>query len=289
MAEHSTIVVLVTGMSGAGKSQALNTLEDCGFEAIDNLPLSVLPVLLGAHRMENRRLAVGMDIRTRDFSMPRFEQVIRPLAEHESTRLEVVFLDAEDAALVKRYKETRRLHPLAGDRPLEDGIRHERRLVSPLRHMADVVLDTTGFTSADLQREIKARFCHDPQQLRVFVTSFAFRHGLPREADLVLDVRFLKNPHYDEALRPHDGRHPEVAAHVQQDPDYAVFVQRLREWLLPLLPRYRQEGKHHLTIAVGCTGGKHRSVHMAQVLGEMIEQHGFEVSVRHRELVRGTT
>lgn len=195
MTENQTTIVLVTGMSGAGKSQALHTLEDCGFEAIDNLPLSVLPVLLNARQREHQYLAVGMDIRTRDFSFSRFKNIVQPLAGHADTKLQVIYLDANDETIIKRYKETRRIHPLAKDRPLQDGIHLERKLVSPLREHADIVLDTTEFNSADLQREIKTHFCVNDARLHVFVTSFAFRHGLPREADLVLDVRFLKNPH----------------------------------------------------------------------------------------------
>lgn len=280
---HLTIV-LVTGLSGAGKSHTLNMLEDCGFEAIDNLPLSVLPLLMSLQRPTHGKLAVGMDIRTRDFSPARFERIIRALAEREDASLKVLFLDAENDVLVKRYKETRRLHPLAKDRPVADGIRHERKLLAPLRMLADDVLDTTDFTPKELQREVEARFCSDASRLHLFLTSFAFRNGIPREADLVLDVRFLRNPHYDPDLREKDGRDPDVAAYIREDPDYDAFLKRLEAWLLPLFPRYLEEGKHYLTIAVGCTGGKHRSVHIVEALAARIRAAGDEVSIRHREV-----
>jgi len=280
-----TRVLLVTGMSGAGKSSALRALEDLGYEAVDNLRLDLIPNLLPVGGALSPALAIGVDTRTRDFSIEHFAAVCDPLAERDDLDLKLIYLDCDNEVLQRRYTETRRRHPLAVDRPLPDGIRHERRLIRPLRDRAWLAIDTSSMSVSGLRRMIEADFALDTRPgLIVFVTSFAFRHGLPREADMVLDVRFLSNPHYVDHLRPLTGLHPEVAAHIAADRDFPTFFERTTRMLLPLLPRYNEEGKSYLTIAVGCTGGRHRSVYVAERLAADIGREGYPVRVRHRDI-----
>ncbi len=282
-------VVVVTGMSGAGKTLALKALEDLGFEAVDNLPLSLLSSLVRPGDGVARPLAIGIDIRTRDFGIEHFLSAIDRLAADDSVALRIVFLDADDDVLTRRYTETRRRHPLAVDRPLIDGIRHERVLVASLRSRPDVtVIDTSNLAPAEFKRMLALRLGLEADRgLVVFVTSFAYRNGLPREADLVFDARFLDNPHYVEALRPLTGRDAAVAAHVAADPAFPAFFDALTNLLAPLLPRFAAEGKSYLTVAVGCTGGRHRSVVVAERLAAWLKQGGARVELRHRELEEG--
>lgn len=284
-------VLIVTGLSGAGKTSALKALEDMGYEAVDNLPLSLLAnlVLPGqrslASREFQRPLAIGVDIRTRDFGVEAFGRELDRLAAESDVSARVLFLDCDDGELAQRYVETRHRHPLAGERPVQDGIAHERRLMAPLRDRADVVVDTSGIVLGDLKRLLDGHFgLADKPGLSIFVTSFGFRRGLPRQADLVFDVRFLANPHYDPALRPLTGQDPRVAAFVEADPDFARFFDGLCNLLEPLLPRYAAEGKSYLTIAVGCTGGRHRSVLVAEKLAEWLDKRGVRIHLSHREL-----
>ena len=291
-AEGSIRVLLVTGMSGAGKTSALKSLEDMGYEAVDNIPLSLLGslVMTGPHDSAAARspIAIGVDVRTRDFGAQAFMQELDQLAGDHGVRVRVLFLDCDDDALRRRYAETRHRHPLAQDRPVSDGIATERRMVSALRDRADVVLDTSGLALGDLKRTLEGHFGIDSAPgLAVFVTSFSFRHGLPREADLVFDVRFLANPHYVADLRPLDGRDVRVADYIAADPDYDNFFDRLTGLLMPLLPRYAAEGKSYLTIAVGCTGGRHRSVFVAERLAAWLEAQGQRVHSRHRDMEKG--
>lgn len=275
-------LVLVTGMSGAGKSVALKTLEDCGFEAIDNVPLALLSSV--AKPGKKRNIAVGADIRGRDFSLATFKKAIAPLRKNKKIELHVVFLDADDEVLRRRFTETRRRHPLALDRPVLDGIRHERKLVKGLRDLADQVIDTSEFGAADLRKAITAHFAREERTLSIVLTSFSFKRGLPREADMVFDVRFLKNPHYDAKLKSLTGLDKKVAAYIESDAGFADFFQRLSGLLKPLLPRYLDEGKNYLTLAIGCTGGKHRSVYLVQKLGAFLHEQGYNVTLRHRDL-----
>jgi UPF0042 nucleotide-binding protein len=278
-------LVLVTGLSGAGKSSALNMLEDLGFEAVDNLPLSLLASLAEPRAEQGGALALGIDVRTRDFDAGRFLEALEPLRANPRLAVTLLFLDADDEVLRRRFTETRRRHPLAADRPVADGIRLERQRLEPLRQAADLLLDSSRLKLADLKLALSERFAIERRAgLSVFVTSFSYRNGLPREADLVFDVRFLANPHYEDALRELDGRDPEVAVFIAADSSYGPFFARLLAMLLSLLPAYEREGKAYLTIALGCTGGRHRSVFVAEGLERALAREGWHVRVRHRDL-----
>jgi RNase adapter protein RapZ len=282
-------LLVVTGMSGAGRSTALKALEDMGYEAVDNLPLSLLPDLLRAPA-QRPPLALGVDVRTRDFGVGSLLAVLDRLVVEHGIELRIVFLDCEDDRLVRRYTETRRRHPLAGDRPVTDGIALERRRVSPLRDRADLVIDTTALSPGDLKRLLHGHFALDAAPgITIFVTSFSYRHGVPRDADLVLDVRFLRNPHYLPALAPLTGRDAAIGAFIEADADFAPFFERLCAWLEPLLPRYESEGKSYLTIAIGCTGGRHRSVYVAERLAGWLSRQGRPVGIGHRDLDQSAT
>jgi len=278
-------ILVVTGMSGAGKSTALKALEDMGYEAVDNLPLSMVTGLVRPSLGIRRPLAIGVDIRTRDFGVAPFLHEIDELIASRDCAVRVLFLECSDEVLRRRYTETRRRHPLALDRPVTDGIRHERRLVTPLRARADLVIDTSTLNLHDLKRILGGHFALEtPHGLAVFVVSFAYRNGLPPEADIVIDVRFLANPHYEPHLRGLSGLDDEVASFVAADKGFPSFFKSLTEMLKPLFPRFSQEGKSYLTVAIGCTGGQHRSVFVAERLAAWIREQGEQVSVAHREL-----
>jgi UPF0042 nucleotide-binding protein len=295
-----TRVILVTGMSGAGRSSALKTLEDLGYEAVDNLPISLLsrlvrpPVLTAKARSTKpetsgstrRALAIGVDIRTRDFGVEPFLEELDQLMAHRELDVQLLFLESGDDALLRRYTETRRRHPLAIDRPVRDGITHERRLLAGLRARADRMIDTSDLAASDLRRLIEGAYRLDSNgKLAVCVTSFSYRQGVPREADLVFDVRFLRNPHYVPALKPHTGIDEKVGAYVASDPGFHDFYDALTRLLGVLLPRYEQEGKSYLTIGIGCTGGRHRSVYITERLAQWLRERGPDVAVVHRDIL----
>ncbi|MCH6586825.1 MAG: RNase adapter RapZ [Proteobacteria bacterium] len=274
-------VVVVTGLSGAGRSTALKMLEDLGYEAIDNPPLDLLSSIAG----EGGPMALGIDIRTRNFAAEPVLDHLDRLGAEPGLAVTVLFLDCDDEVLERRYTETRRRHPLAQDRRVADGIAAERRLIAPLRARADLTLDTSNLNPTDLRRVLGGHLGLDRAPgMAIFVTSFAYRAGLPREADLVFDVRFLANPHYQADLREFDGRDPRVAAYVEGDPAYPAFFDRLTGMLGPLLPRYEREGKSYLTVAIGCTGGRHRSVVVAERLAAWLSGRDRRVNLSHREL-----
>ena len=274
-------LVLVTGMSGAGRSVALKELEDLGFEAIDNIPLAMLDGIDADP--SGRPLAVGIDTRARDFAVEGVLERMTDAAAHFD--IVPVFLHADEETLTRRYRETRRRHPMAPEDSPVAGIERERRLLEPLRRAADIVIDTSLLNVHDLRRLLRAHFTSDPQEgMSIFVTSFSFRLGLPREADLVFDMRFLSNPHYIEKLRPLTGRHEEVGAHIAKDPDFASFLEGVGTLLRTLLPRYAKEGRAYLTIAVGCTGGRHRSVFTAEELARLLRDRGWRATLTHRDL-----
>ena len=282
-------VMLVTGLSGAGKASILRVLEDMGYETVDNPPLSVLEALVGDG---GQPLAAGVDSRTRDFDPAAALRLLDRLRLRPDIAVTLVFATAEQDVLLRRYTETRRRHPMAPGGPLgssvADGIARESALMAPLRETADLVVDTSDLPLPDLRRMIERRFGTDGAPgMGVSVMSFAYPKGLPREADLVFDLRFLRNPHYVDALRPMTGQDAPVAAYIEADPDFAPFWRCMTEMLGPLLPRYAQEGKKYLTIAVGCTGGKHRSVLAAERLAHHLQSQGWRVELVHRELSAG--
>lgn len=277
-------VVLVTGMAGAGRTTALKALEDCGFEAVDNLPAMLLGSLVRPGDRLERDLAIGIDCRTRAFDPPRLVQEIVERRRDDDPHLRLLFLDCEDEILRRRFAETRRRHPLALDRPVTDGIARERQLMAPLLEQADLVIDSSLLSLGELRRLVAGYFAAPGERrLTLSVVSFAYRNGLPREADLVFDVRFLANPHYVEALRPRDGRDPAVRAHVEADPAYGLLFERLDALLIPLLPSYQREGRSYLTIAFGCTGGRHRSIVVAESFAARLRAAGWPVLLRHRD------
>lgn len=282
-------VVLVTGLSGAGRTSCLKVLEDLGYEAVDNLPIALVDRLLDPlpDLRARRPIAIGVDIRTRGFDSSALIGELGRLRARADLATTVLFLDCDSEVLARRFTETRRRHPLALDRPIVDGIRSERQLMAPLREQADELFDTTALSATELRTALRNRFALDPRRSTVLtVMSFSYRQGLPREADLVFDARFLDNPHYDAVLRPLDGRDPRVGARIAADPDYAVFFANLTRLLVPLLPRFYREGKSYLTLAVGCTGGRHRSVFLAEQLARWLGGEGHQVSVQHRDVER---
>jgi UPF0042 nucleotide-binding protein len=276
-------IVLVTGMAGAGRTTALRALEDSGFEAIDNPPIDLLGGLFKPSGHAQRRLAIGIDCRAHAFDSDGLNRDLDGMLRESSESVRVLFLDCEEEILRRRFTETRRRHPLAQDRRVTDGIAEERGLMAPLRARADLVIDTSQLTPGDLRRIVVGNFADAEDQLTVSVVSFAYRNGLPREADLVFDVRFLANPHYVDALRPLTGKDPDVCAYIAADSNYQVLIDGLRSLLLPLLPSYRREGKAYLTIAFGCTGGRHRSIAVACAIAQALRDAGWPVLLHHRD------
>ena len=279
-------LVLVTGPSGAGRSTAVNVLEDLGFEVIDNLPLSLLPRLLDGPPLE-RSLALGLDVRNRDFSVNALLDLTRKLSEDPSIQADMLYLDASADVLLRRYSETRRRHPLAPEEAPELGIAREFDLLEPLRLQASILIDTTELTPHDLRADLQSWFDASPSTgLAISVQSFSYKRGVPRGVDTVFDCRFLQNPHWEPALRSLDGRDPEVQNFVENDPLCRRFFDGIVEMTELLLPAYRDEGKSHLTIGFGCTGGQHRSVALTEKLANTLAKQGWQVSKRHRELER---
>jgi RNase adapter protein RapZ len=283
-----TDILLVTGMSGAGKSTVLRTLEDLGWEVVDNLPLRLLNRLLDTAppRGEDRRpLAIGIGVRTRGFDAGDIVRRIKALREAHGGEVDTLFLDCSGLELERRYGETRRRHPLAEDRPAADGIARERDLLLPLRRWANRLIETTTLSAHELQQLIRTTFAAPGLgQTVVTVTSFGFSRGVPRDADLVFDMRFLRNPHWDDRLRPGTGQEADVSAYIQADPTYSAAMAQIESLLLLLLPRYQAEGKAYVTVAFGCTGGRHRSVHVAERMARRLREEGFSPTVTHRDL-----
>jgi UPF0042 nucleotide-binding protein len=289
-------VVLVTGLSGGGKLSVLGTLEDLGFETVDNPPLEMLADMVG---QTERGLAIGVDARTRGFDATRVLETLAALHANPRLRPELVYVCADEATLLRRYTESRRRHPLAPQDRVSAGIAQELALTGPLREAADLVVDTSDLPIAAMRRRIEQHFGAGAatDQLGVTLVSFAYPQGLPREADLVFDARFLRNPHYDPTLRAQTGQDPAVGAFIEADPDFATIFGRIAELVELLLPRFVQEGKKYATIAIGCTGGRHRSVYLVEKLAARLntrpdahraagEAGGWRLHVMHRELAR---
>jgi UPF0042 nucleotide-binding protein len=279
-------MLLVTGLSGAGKTTVLNIMEDAGFETVDSLPISLIPLLLSSESASDRMIVVGADVRSRGFSSQQMEQILSQLHASGEYEVKTLFLDCDDEVLQRRYTETRRRHPLALDRTVMAGIKQERELLAPIRQQADEVINTSDYLKAELRQIIWDRFISDSAYLNLAVQSFSFKHGLPREADLVFDVRFLQNPYYLPELRELNGLDAPIQRYIDEDPMLPQFFEQWTAMLDPLLPRYLAEGKSYLTIAIGCTGGQHRSVYMASRLSEHLQKQGYVVTCRHRELER---
>ncbi|MFC4348771.1 RNase adapter RapZ [Kordiimonas lipolytica] len=280
-------LVIVTGLSGAGKSSALHSFEDIGYQAIDNLPLTMLGRLVDEARSagDMTPLAVGIDSRTLHFSPEQFAQTITDLRDIADVSLHVLFMDASDDELMKRFSETRRLHPLGKGLVLREAILREREMMAHIRPHVDGLIDTTGRTGAETRRTVLSRFAAEAlPKLIVTFMSFGFAHGVPRDADMVLDVRFLRNPHYVPELKPRTGREEDVANFVKADEGFEPFVEKVEDLLEFLLPRYAQEGKSYLTLAFGCTGGKHRSVAVAETIAARVKLDGMAVNLCHREI-----
>ena len=281
---NETQVVLITGVSGAGKSTALKSLEDLGYEAVDNVPISLIPRLI-APTGDAGPIAIGTDIRTRDFDAETFLREVEKLSELPNLALQILFIDCSSDTLIGRFSETRRRHPLANDRPIADGLRQERELLTPLRQRADMIVDTTDMHARALKQLLQERFVlSDRPNLTICLSSFGFKNGLPRDADLVFDVRFLKDPYYEDDLRKLTGRDEGVAAYIEEDDGLEAFFENLTALLRPLIPRYAAEGKSHLTVAIGCTGGRHRSVYISERLSRWLAGEGHVFLIRHRDL-----
>ena len=279
-------LVIVTGLSGAGKSAALHAFEDIGFHAVDNLPLTMIETLVDDQCQHDpaRPVAIGVDSRTLHFSPNRFVEVQARLQSRADVRLHVLFMDASDDVLTQRFSETRRPHPLSDGKLLRAAIREERELMTVVREHIDGILDTSSRTSADTRRIILRRFAKESDDLIVTFMSFGFAHGAPRDADMVFDVRFLRNPHYVPDLKLLTGREDAVSNYVRADDAFNPFVERVQDLLSFLMPRYQAEGKAYLTIAFGCTGGQHRSVATAEAVAGQMAVDGLAVNLFHREL-----
>lgn len=285
-------IVIVTGLSGAGKTTALKQLEDLGYEAVDNMPIALLPALLdlmddNPDHARPMPLAIGIDCRTRAFRADAVVEHIARLRERSDIDLTLLFFESDNDTLARRFSETRRRHPLAQDRPVMDGIAREREIMAPLNAIADQVFDTSGQSIHETRLQVKARYrLSSAQHLTLVVMSFGFSRGLPRDADMVLDVRFLSNPHYVPDLKPLTGMDEPVGSHIAKDSSFQPFLDRTVDMLLFLLPRYRKEGKAYFTLAVGCTGGRHRSVFVTELVGHVLQRNGYRVTLSHRDVDR---
>jgi UPF0042 nucleotide-binding protein len=288
VAERSELVI-VTGISGAGKASALKTFEDLGYYSVDNLPIDLLPgfAYLVRQSREIPRAAIVIDVREGK-SLRRFPAILKQLQKHLDTR--VLFLDAADAVLLRRFSETRRPHPLGNKEAVLPSLRAERKSLDAIRNVADIILDTSKFNVHELRAHIQAQFAHEGKDkgrsLLVSCVSFGFKSGVPTEADMVFDVRFLPNPHFIEEFRPLTGKHPRVAAYIRNFPQSKEFLDKTTDLLLFLLPHYVHEGKSYLTLAFGCTGGQHRSVMMAEEMKKRLTKAGYRAKVTHRDMPR---
>lgn len=277
-------IVFVSGMSGAGLTTARGTFQDQGFHTIDSMPLALLEPLLA---QSSEPLALSIDARTRDFSAQKVIELLHELNQRPDTEARLVFLDCDDDQLQQRFSETRRVHPLAADRPVLDGLKRERELLAPLGNRCDLRIDTTALSSTDLRQLITGHFPAEAGRgMLVQVLSFSYRYGVPQQADLVLDARFLRNPHYDPVLKPQTGQAAPVGDYIRNDPQFSAYQQSLMTLISSMLPGLRGNNRAYFTIAFGCTGGKHRSVYLAETIGAWLNQQGQPAQISHRELQR---
>lgn len=285
-----TKLVLITGLSGSGKSVVAKCFEDLGYYTVDNLPLPLLRRFLYdplEHVRGVDRIAVVTDVRAPGFA----EEFPRLLNEMDKDEVEVtlLFLEASDEVLVRRFSETRRPHPLATDQPVSEGIRRERELLAPLRERADMVFDSSQWSVHEIRNQVYREFASHPGEepgMVLSLVSFGFKHGIPQGTDLLFDVRYLSNPHFVPGLREQTGRDPEVLEYLRQQPDFEEIVERLTDLLVHLLPRYRRENRSYLSVAVGCTGGRHRSVAVCERLKSELEERGWPARLIHRDIAR---
>jgi UPF0042 nucleotide-binding protein len=279
-------VILVTGMSGAGRSSALKVLEDLGYEAIDNLPLSLLPHLCDQIPSWKRQspLAIGIDTRSYGFDLGPFQNLIQTLAATPTVSVSLLYLDCDDDILLRRFTETRRRHPI-GESSLPEAIAHERQLIDPLKSVADLVIDTSHLSMPSFGQMVRQHFSLDESlTLLIRLMSFSYRRGLPREADMVFDARFLSNPHYEKPIRALTGKDIAVGEFLTQDSNWQAVFEALQSIILHSLKGFRLTGRSYLTIACGCTGGQHRSVFLAEQLSKWLHNEGERVIIEHRDL-----
>jgi UPF0042 nucleotide-binding protein len=286
-APHKPELVIITGLSGSGKGSVLKALEDLGFYSVDNLPVELIPKFaeLTHENPSIHATALVVDVREGE-GLKRFPDALTRIRRKLPTRL--IFLEADDGAIVRRFSETRRPHPLGADRSITKSIRTERTQLAPIRAMADLIINTSKFTVHELREFIGERFGGqgDGSRILIYVTSFGYRHGIPPDSDLVFDVRFLPNPNYIPRFKNLTGRNPGVARYIRSFPQTVEFIERISDLLVYLLPHYIREGKSYLTIAFGCTGGQHRSVMMAEQIRKNLANAGFKVKVSHRDIVK---
>lgn len=277
-------LIIVTGRSGAGRTTVLSVLEDFGYEAINNIPLGLVPKLIEIPSSADT-VVLGIDVRSRDFSIAKFLEILKACRAAEEYSTELIYLDATDDVLIRRYSETRRRHPLSPNVDPRTGVQQEEQVLAPIKAQADTVLDTTDQSPHDLKEELREVFRQDQRtQLMLNVMSFSYKRGLPRGVDMVWDCRFLRNPHWDRSLRPYSGLDRAVGEYITEDPNYAPFLEHVLSVTDFLIPRYRSEGKAYFTIGFGCSGGRHRSVYVTEVVSKHLEKANWPVSVRHREL-----
>ncbi len=296
MAKHSPAetpavqpeLLIITGLSGAGKASVLKALEDLGYYSVDNLPIDLIPKFAELTRGSPniRSAALVVDVRERE-GLSRFPLILKRVKKLLSTTL--LFLEADEQTLVRRFSETRRPHPLGTGQSVTESLREEREQLGPIRAIADVVLNTSKFTVHDLRDFIREKFRgqREESKIMIYVNSFGYRHGIPTDSDLVFDVRFLPNPNYIPQFKPFSGRHPVVARYIRSFPQTREFVERISQLLIYLLPHYIREGKSYLTIAFGCTGGRHRSVMMADEIRKRLSKAGYRVKTTHRDIQKG--
>jgi len=280
-------IVVITGLSGSGKTLTTRAFEDMGYFCVDNLPVALIPVFadLCARRPDLRRAALVVDVREGTF-LGEFPAIFDTLRRTQGHRARLLFFEADDEALIRRFSETRRPHPLASGGSLEEGIRRERLMLEPLRERADLIIDSSGFNVHELRRYIQEHFAPQTggQPIGISVVSFGYKHGVPAESDLLFDTRFLPNPFFVDGLRGRSGLDPEVRDYLEAIPEYREFLARIVDLVAFLIPQYIREGKSYLTVAVGCTGGRHRSVAMAEAVSRALCDRGYAVKASHRDL-----